>query len=225
MLQKENLEEYNRLLKNKEIRNFLILILIEKELWLNWKKEKRQQEDKKYLIFKNITRLPKTIKMPMRKWLMKLCSRRLRDSSKCGMHSGKERTKPESICLRMSIRAEKRTYCWNKLRNRNQNGKRIMKNNKLKLLLPNRMLSLKLEPPRKQLLERLTNWTCWSRWTRKIGFKEHSCKRKCTRKGLLSLQSWSIKEKSISTNNRMQLCLANGKRASNTDQFVGKTFI
>jgi len=143
--------------------------------------------------------------------LTKLSRKKLRDNSKWEMHNGQERTKLESIYSRMSTRIEKKTYCSNKKCNLSHNGKNSTIKPNLKLLLLNKMPSLMQEKLKKLLLERLINLIYWSRWTRRIESRELSFKKKCTKKELLSLLSWSIREKSTSISNKIKLCSVNGR--------------
>ena len=207
---KESLEKFKKSKKKPETNNFSKPLLKEKELWLKSKIMKNNKEEERLSSFNNITSKRELIKRLMKNWSTSLCNKKLRDNTKWERLNGKEKNKQESIFLRMCTRLEKRIFCSNKLRRGKWSGSKIMKDSKLKLLLRNRMLSLKPEQQKRPLLERITRWISLSKWTRKIEFKEPISKRKCMRKEQLNWLNLNIKGKSTKISRRTPPCSANG---------------
>ena len=166
-----------------------MLPLKEKELLRRLKSKRKPREDKRSLSFNSTTNKPVLIKRPMKSWSTSLCSRKPKDNTRWERLNGKERSRLESTFWRMCIKPERKTFFSNRPRKEKWSGSKSTKDNKLKLLLLNRMRSSKLEQPRRPLQERIIRWIFWSKWTKRIEFKEPICKRKCTRKEQQNWQS------------------------------------
>lgn len=130
----------------------------------------------------SITRSLLMIKRNMRNWLINSSSRRRKDRIRWGKLSGNVSNRPRSIYWRTSMHQERRIFFWSRIRRRKLNGSSSTRKHKLKLLLLNKVLSTKLVPPRRPHPERTIRWISLSRWMRKTASKEHTSKRKCSRK-------------------------------------------
>jgi len=135
---------------------------------------------------KNTTNKPKLIKVLIKNLLMNSLRLKLRDNTKWERLNGKEKSKQELTYLKTFINQEKKTFYWNKTKRKKPIGSNNMKKNKLKPQLLNKMLNLKPEQLKRQLLERITKWIFWNRWMKKTGFRELSFKKKCTKSAQLN---------------------------------------
>ena len=150
------------------------------------KSKKEPREEEKLLSYSNIINNQLMIKKHMKNWLMNLCSKKQKDNTKWEKPSGKEKSKLESTSWKMFINLEKRTSFWSNKGKRKWNGSNNMKRIKLKLLLPSKTLSLRLELLKNKQIERIIKWIFWSKWTKRIESKELTFKKKCTKREPLS---------------------------------------
>jgi hypothetical protein len=125
----------------------------------------------------------------MRNLWMNSSNKRLRDSTKWERPNGREKIRLESTSWRTCISLERKTFYSSRPAKRKWTGSSRMRSNRSLLPSLSRMPSSRPELPRKLLTERAIRWTSWSKWTRKIESRGPICRRKCTKKEQLSLQS------------------------------------
>jgi len=218
MQQRKNSELFKLDRKNNVIRSSLMLLSNTKQHWLKLKRQKNKREGKKSLNFKSITNKVKTTRLLIKNLSMNLLKQKLRDNIKWEKHSGKEKSKPESTYWKTYISQERKMFCWNNRKNKKWIGLDSTNVNRLKNLLHNRMLNSKQELQKKQPQERIIKWTSWNKWMRKIEFRGHSFKKRCTRKELLSLPNSNTEEKLRVTKLKTLPCWASGNQVLITEK-------
>ena len=111
------------------------------------------------------------------------------------MLNGREKTRPESTCSKMSTSQEKRIYCSSKSKNERLTGLSIMRNSKWKPPFLNKMQNSKREQQKRPFPERPTSSTSWNRWTKRIECRDNIFKKKCTKREPQDWPSWSTRGK------------------------------
>ena len=170
----------------KERENFSKQLSKKKKQFNQLKKLKSLEEDKKSLSFKNITRKRKVISLFTKKCWTYSYNRKPKGNIKWEKANGREKSRPELICWRMFTFQENKISFKSKKRKKSSNGWNNKKWKKFNLWLPSRMQNTKQERQRNKLLEKTIRWIFWNKWTKRIGFKEHIYKKKCTKKERLN---------------------------------------